>query len=207
MTLVCIDLDDARTARCRTCAGVACPRSLIAARSTLNAAEAGAQARRRRRAGGCEGRSVADVGGLCSRPAPRESHGRRAVGSTARASPLHPRCTAAPLRHRRSLERPSAGPGNRVASQDGVTRYASNTASSSAARSAARAGLHVADFGRVPVLRELILDHAAVADDVRAVLGERPRDVLEQPRAVPRVDRDLDAEALRRGRAVPARPA
>src|SRR5581483_1397082 len=38
---------------------------------------------------------------------------------------------------------------------------------------------------------------AAVADDVRAVLGERPGDVLEQARPVPRVDRDLDAEALR----------
>ena len=34
--------------------------------------------------------------------------------------------------------------------------------------------------------------------DVQAVLGERPRDVLEQPRAVPGVDRDLHPEALRR---------
>ena len=38
---------------------------------------------------------------------------------------------------------------------------------------------------------------AAVLDDVRAVLGEGARDVLEQARAVPRVDGDLDAEALR----------
>ena len=38
----------------------------------------------------------------------------------------------------------------------------------------------VADLGRVPVLRELILDHSAVADDVRPVLGERARDVFEQ---------------------------
>src|SRR6185503_3255928 len=64
-------------------------------------------------------------------------------------------------------------------------------------------GLHVADLGRVPVLRELILDDAAVADDVRAVLGERPRNVLEQPRAIPGVDRELHTEALRRDRAVP----
>ena len=42
----------------------------------------------------------------------------------------------------------------------------------------------------------------AVLDDVRAVLGERPGDVFEQPRPVPGVDRDLDAEALRRA-AVP----
>src|SRR5215212_4965207 len=61
---------------------------------------------------------------------------------------------------------------------------------------------HVAHFRDVPVLRELVLDVAAVLDDVRAVLGERPRDVLEQPRAVPRVDRDLHPEALRRA-AVP----
>src|SRR5262249_15263026 len=61
---------------------------------------------------------------------------------------------------------------------------------------------NVADLGRVPVLGELVLDVAAVLDDVRTVLGERPRDVLEQPRTIPRVDGDLDAEALRRG-AVP----
>ena len=34
------------------------------------------------------------------------------------------------------------------------------------------------------------------------MLGEGPRDVLEQARPVPRVDGDLDAEALR-GAAVP----
>src|SRR5437763_9645060 len=62
--------------------------------------------------------------------------------------------------------------------------------------------VHVPDLRDVPVLRELILDDAAVRDDVRAVLGEGPGDVLEQPRAVPRVDGDLDAEALRRA-AVP----
>ena len=62
--------------------------------------------------------------------------------------------------------------------------------------------LHVADLGHVPVLRELVLDVAAVLDDVRAVLGERAGDVLEQARPVPGVDRDLDAEALRRA-AVP----
>src|SRR5687768_13987560 len=54
--------------------------------------------------------------------------------------------------------------------------------------------LDVPDLGDVPVLRQLILDDAAVRDDVRAVLRERPRDVLEQSRAVPRVDCDVDAE-------------
>src|SRR4051812_23472250 len=54
----------------------------------------------------------------------------------------------------------------------------------------------VPDLGRVPVLRQLILDVPAVFDDVGAVLGERPGDVLEQARAVPRVDGDLHAEAL-----------
>ena len=39
-----------------------------------------------------------------------------------------------------------------------------------------------------------VLDDAAVRDDVRAVLGERARDVLEEPRAIPRVDGDLDEE-------------
>src|SRR5205823_9362794 len=58
--------------------------------------------------------------------------------------------------------------------------------------------LDVASLGLVPVLRQLILDGAAVGDDVRAMLGERPGDVLEEARAIPRVDRDLDAEALRR---------
>src|SRR5712691_11294947 len=53
-------------------------------------------------------------------------------------------------------------------------------------------GLHVADLGRVPVLRELILGRAAVGDDVGTVLGEGTGDVLEQPGAIPRVDRDLD---------------
>src|SRR5579864_704023 len=62
--------------------------------------------------------------------------------------------------------------------------------------------LEVAHLRDVPVLRHLILDRAAVRDDVRAVLGERPGDVLEQPRPVPRIDRDLHAEALR-GRTVP----
>src|SRR5215210_7960629 len=56
--------------------------------------------------------------------------------------------------------------------------------------------LHVADLGRVPVLRELVVHDTAVRDDVRAVLGERARDVLEQARPVPRVDANLDEEAL-----------
>src|SRR5213592_4774692 len=63
-------------------------------------------------------------------------------------------------------------------------------------------GLDVADLDDVPVLCELILDVPAVFDDVRAVLGEGARDVLEQPRAVPRVDRELNAEAVG-GAAVP----
>ena len=63
--------------------------------------------------------------------------------------------------------------------------------------------LHVAELGRVPVLRELVVDDAAVADDVRAVLGERARDVLEQPRPVPRVDGDLHAEAALDGALLP----
>src|SRR5262249_7092838 len=46
-------------------------------------------------------------------------------------------------------------------------------------------------------------DGSAVRDDVRTVLGEGARDVLEQPRAIPRVDRDLHPEALRSA-AVPA---
>ncbi len=37
----------------------------------------------------------------------------------------------------------------------------------------------VADLGRVPVLRELILDRTAVGDDVRAVLGEGAGDVFQ----------------------------
>src|SRR4051812_32458463 len=57
--------------------------------------------------------------------------------------------------------------------------------------------LHVADLGRVPVLRELVLDGPAVRDDVRTVLGERPGDVLEQALPVPGVDCDLHAEAPR----------
>src|SRR5262249_6708091 len=43
----------------------------------------------------------------------------------------------------------------------------------------------------------------AVADDVRAMLGERPRHVFEEAWAIPRRDRDLDTEALCGGRAVP----
>ena len=86
---------------------------------------------------------------------------------------------------------------------DGVTRYASKTRLDVAERVQERAErLDVPDLGDVPVLRHLVLDVAAVLDDVGAVLGERPRDVLEQARAVPRHDRDLDAEALRRA-AVP----
>src|SRR2546427_8542146 len=57
--------------------------------------------------------------------------------------------------------------------------------------------LDVADLRDVPVPRHLILDAAAVRNDVGAVLGEGPRHVLEQARAVPRLDGDLDAEALR----------
>src|SRR4051812_18954316 len=60
--------------------------------------------------------------------------------------------------------------------------------------------LDVADLDRVPVLRELILDGASVADDVGAVFGERPRDVLEEARAIPRVERELHAERRRRRR-------
>src|SRR5439155_16207226 len=52
------------------------------------------------------------------------------------------------------------------------------------------------DLGDVPVPGHLVFDGAAVGDDVRAVLGERPGNVLEQARAVPGVDGDLDAEAL-----------
>ena len=37
---------------------------------------------------------------------------------------------------------------------------------------------------------------ARVLDDVRSVLGKRPRDVLEQAGAVPRVDGDLDPAML-----------
>src|SRR5436853_109675 len=44
---------------------------------------------------------------------------------------------------------------------------------------------------------------APASPAARAVLGERPRDVLEQARTSPRVDGDLDAEGLRRA-AVPA---
>src|SRR5207244_8952489 len=44
----------------------------------------------------------------------------------------------------------------------------------------------------------LVLDAAAVGHDVRSVLGERPGDVLEEARAIPGFDRNLDAEALRR---------
>src|SRR6266536_5717940 len=62
--------------------------------------------------------------------------------------------------------------------------------------------LDVADLDDVPVLCELILDVAAVFDDVRSVFGEGSRDVLEQTRAVPRVNRDLDEEAAG-GAAVP----
>ena len=44
---------------------------------------------------------------------------------------------------------------------------------------------------------------AAVGDDIRAVLGEGARDVLEQACAVPGLDGDLDAEAGRRGSRLP----
>src|SRR4051812_38090577 len=43
----------------------------------------------------------------------------------------------------------------------------------------------------------------AVLDDVRSMLRERPRDVLEQSGPVPGVHGDLHAEATRRERAVP----
>ena len=82
--------------------------------------------------------------------------------------------------------------------QFGVTRIRVEDRVDAAQRVHQRAQrFDVADLDRVPVLRELILDDAAVGDDVRAVLGERPRDVLEEPRPVPRVDRDLHAERLR----------
>src|SRR4029079_16043462 len=63
--------------------------------------------------------------------------------------------------------------------------------------------LHVPELGRIPVARHAVFDGAAVRDDVRAVLGERPGDVLEQPGAIPAVDGDLDAEAGRRRVALP----
>src|SRR5206468_8034451 len=48
----------------------------------------------------------------------------------------------------------------------------------------------------------LVLDVSAVLDDVRTVLRERPRNVLQEPRPVPGIHRELDAEAPRRA-AVP----
>src|SRR5437762_1554971 len=57
--------------------------------------------------------------------------------------------------------------------------------------------LHVADLGRVPVLRQLILDAAAVGHDIGAVLGKCPRDILEQAGPIPGVDGDLYTETLR----------
>ena len=48
---------------------------------------------------------------------------------------------------------------------------------------------------------------AAVGDDVRAVLRERARHVLEQASPVPRLDGDLDAEAGRRFASPPTPPA
>ena len=54
----------------------------------------------------------------------------------------------------------------------------------------------IADLGDVPVPGHLILDGAAVGDDVGTVLRERPGDVLEQAWPVPGVDGDLDPEAL-----------
>src|SRR5437867_3930791 len=63
--------------------------------------------------------------------------------------------------------------------------------------------LDVSDLRDVPVLRELVFDMAAVLDDVRPVLREGAGHILEQPRPVPRVDSDLDAEAARGAATVP----
>src|SRR6478752_10847404 len=49
---------------------------------------------------------------------------------------------------------------------------------------------HVPHLDRVPVAGHLVGDVAAVLDDVRAVLGEGAGDVLEQARAIPRLERD-----------------
>ncbi len=80
----------------------------------------------------------------------------------------------------------------------GVTRFASKIALDVLERrQQAPERLHVAQLDDVPVARHPVLHHAAVLDDVRAELREGARDVLEQARAVPGRDRDLDAERLR----------
>ena len=55
--------------------------------------------------------------------------------------------------------------------------------------------INVTELSGVPVLRHPVLDGAAVGNDIRTVLRERPPHVFEQPRPVPRLDRDLHAEA------------
>ena len=52
--------------------------------------------------------------------------------------------------------------------------------------------LHVADLHDVPVLRHLVVHVTGVLDDVGAVLGERPRNVLQEARPVPRVHGNLN---------------
>ena len=154
---------------------------------------------------GCARRSAPSKGSICRHNSRASTRSRRTNGRCWPVQPLPSAphsCCRRETRHEchppSEVPAPSADdPSTRAVY--GVTRYASKTASMlRSAVSSARSELDVADLGRVPVLRELILDAAAVGDDVRAVLGERPGDVLEQARAVPRVDRDLDAEALRR---------
>src|ERR1700712_3387082 len=56
--------------------------------------------------------------------------------------------------------------------------------------------LGVGDLDDELVLHHRRVDDAARLDDVEAGLGERPREVLEQPVAIPRVDLQLDAERV-----------
>src|SRR3954454_4563322 len=54
--------------------------------------------------------------------------------------------------------------------------------------------LRVGDLEHEAVAHHLVVDQAAGLEDVHALLGEGPREVLEQAVAVPRVDVELDLE-------------
>ena len=120
---------------------------------------------------------------------PRERGGRAAIAGLPLPCSGCTSAAGAALSLERGTQHRAQGKSLGRVAYDGVTRYASKTASIlRRAVSRAPQALHVADLGRVPVLRQLVFDDAAVGDDVRAVLGEGPRDVLEQAGPVPRVE-------------------